>query len=68
MLNARGEQGITALMGAVNNSGSIEVAKILIENGADVDIKDIRGKTVSYPLDKEIIDLLEKAQREKAQG
>ncbi|MDY6985652.1 MAG: ankyrin repeat domain-containing protein [Candidatus Thermoplasmatota archaeon] len=84
-VNARTNDGVTALTYATARRNR-DLVRLLLENGADVDIKDekgdtaldyaskninmkdSRGKAVSYPVDKEIVDLLEKAQQEKAHG
>lgn len=45
-VNAKTEQGITALMRAALNNSNHEVIKALIEAGADINAKSNDGKTV----------------------
>lgn len=52
-LNAIASNGKTALIYACENSQNIDVIKLLVDNNADVNIKDLDGKTaIDYSQDK----------------
>jgi ankyrin repeat protein len=61
-LTARNRLGRTALHACINNGGSVELVKMLLEHGADVSLVDNSGKTpMKLALEKnrpEIVDLL----------
>ena len=63
-VNAKTENGNTALMYACENSNSVEVVKFLIDNGADVNLKNNGGMTAlmsASDVSHELIELLIKS-------
>jgi ankyrin repeat protein len=45
-VNARGKDGWTPLLSALNVSGNTDVLRLLLEKGAGLDAKDDEGTTV----------------------
>ena len=61
-INAKDNNGRTALMYAVAFNPNPEVVKYLLAHGADAKITDLQGKTaLDYASDNEIIQLLKRS-------